>query len=217
MTSCAECLSALSTSSVSQLGSGSAVALHCATCADCARVAEDIRYAEYRLATALNEMRSGTDPQFVAAAAADESELWRRKRIGRLLRLGLAAAVLVTGWFAVVEVLPNTGFFQESPGAVETKTYELACLTPEAASDLVTPYLQSNGSAVYIHPNPRAITMRGRHRELEYAISQLIRFDNRRLCELPGSGSNTPESGDLPISSPPPGADDALPGASLRR
>ncbi|HVF39374.1 MAG TPA: hypothetical protein VM939_05690, partial [Gemmatimonadaceae bacterium] len=84
-------------------------------------------------------------------------------------------------------------------------------------SDLVTPYLQSNGSAVYIHPNPRAITMRGRHRELEYAISQLIRFDNRRLCEVPGSGLNAPESGDIPTSSPPPDADNVLPGTLPRR
>ena len=86
MTTCAECLSAMSTSRVSDLEPGSSIALHCATCADCSRVAEEVRYAEHRLATALNEQRSGLDSSDLTVAAMKGSERLRRLRVVQALR-----------------------------------------------------------------------------------------------------------------------------------
>jgi len=200
MTTCAECLSAISTSSLSQLGPGSAVAVHCETCAECSRTAYELRYAEYRLAAALNDMKPRTEPMEIADTAVNDSELLRRKKIGKLLRVGLAAALVVTAWVGVDQLGPRLQRGLGSPGEIETETMELSCLTPAQASELVTPYLRSNGAAVYLHEQPRAITMRGIHRELEQARSQLIHFEYPPGCSLPASatGSGAANPSDVP-------------------
>ncbi|MBA2707963.1 MAG: hypothetical protein H0U59_09190 [Gemmatimonadaceae bacterium] len=201
MTTCAECLSAISTSSLSQLGPGSEVAVHCETCGDCSRTAYELRYAEYRLAAALNEMKPRTGPVQIADTAQIDSELLRRRRIGKLLRLGLAAALVVTAWVGVEQLGPRLQ--RGSPGEIETETMELSCLTPTQASELVTPYLRSNGAAVYLHEQPRAITMRGIHRELEQARSQLIHFEHPPGCSLPANpGSGAADASDPPRETP---------------
>lgn len=193
MTTCAECLSTMSTSRVSDLEPGSAVALHCATCANCWGVAEEVRYAEYRLATALNEQRSGMDSSEVTVAAIKGSERLRRSRIARRLRIALIVAGCGV-FFVFMERMrgtPNPRSLDNLPAipdaivddhGIATRTIMLQCLTPEQAMALATPYLRSN-AVVYSVPGISAITVRGPREEFRRAVSAIDEFDVQ--CQLP--------------------------------
>ena len=187
MNTCAECLTALSTARVADIRPGSAIALHCYTCPDCNRVADEVRYAEYRLAASLNEaMPSAGGPELAAWALA-ESERVRRRRIARWIRGVLA--VIALGLFGTAYEA-----FREDEGDrrqhLITETVELGCLTEQAAAELVTPYLRQNGSAVYGSGGLRAITMRGRVEEVLEARMVLERLDKTGECAV--SPATTP-------------------------
>ena len=174
MTNCAECLSAMSTSRLSDVEPGSAIALHCATCANCSRVAEEVRYAEYRLATALNEQRSAMDPSDLTVAAMKGSERLRRLRVGRWIQ----SALLVAGCYVFFVFMEqrtkvDTGPLDPAlPGAlvdadgIATRTVTLRCITPEQAIALATPYLRSK-AAVYTVPGIPAVIVRGKREEFQ--------------------------------------------------
>ena len=192
MTTCAECLTTMSTSRVSDLEPGSAVALHCATCANCTRVAEEVRYAEYRLATALNEQRSAMNSSDVTVAAINGSERLRRSRIARRLQIALiVAGCYVFYVFMEQRTQPNLRALDNLPAIPEavvdahgiaTRTMTLQCITPDQAIALATPYLRSE-AAVYPVPGISAITVRGKREEFRRAVSAIEQFDV--TCQLP--------------------------------
>lgn len=190
MTTCAECLSTMSTSRVSDIQPGSAVALHCATCADCSRVAEEVHYAEYRLATALNEQRSGLDSSDLTTAAMKGSERLRRLRVGRWIQ----GALIVAGcyvFFVFMEQRTNgdsppldpavPGAAVDAEGIV-TRTITLKCLSPEQATSVATPYLRSK-AAIYPIAGFPAIVVRGKREEFQRAISAIDQLET--ACQLP--------------------------------
>jgi len=186
----------MSTSRVSDLEPGSAVALHCATCANCSRVAEEVRYAEYRLATALNVQRSGMDSSEVTVAALKGSERLRRSRIARRIQIALVVAGCYV-FYVFMEQRTKTepGLDAALPGAVvdahgiATRTITLQCITPEQAIALATPYLRSE-AAVYPVPGIPAITMRGKREEFRRAVSAIEQFDV--ACQLPRATTEPP-------------------------
>ena len=184
MNTCAECLAALSTARVADISPGSAIALHCYTCPDCNRVADEVRYAEYRLAASLNEAAPSAGGYELAAWALGESERVRRKRIARWIRGGLA--VIALGLFgAAWEAFRGDESRRQH---LITETVELRCLSPEAASELVTPYLRQSGSVVYKAGGLRAITLRGRVEEVMEAKAVVSRLDKTGECiVLPGT------------------------------
>ncbi len=192
MTTCAECLSTMSTSRVSDLEPGSAVALHCAACAECSRVAEEVRYAEYRLATALNEQWSRMDSSEVTVAAIKGSERLRRSRIARRVQIALiVAGCYVFFVFMEQRTKPDPRALDNLPAIPEavvdahgiaTRAITLQCITPEQAIALATPYLRSNG-AVYSVPGIPAITVRGKREEFLRAVNAIDQFDVQ--CQLP--------------------------------
>ena len=186
MTSCAQCLSAMGTTPLAQMGPGSLIAEHVATCARCASVAEELRYAEFRLARALDEQRSSADPAELTVAAIDGSERLRRRRIGRRVRAALmVAACGVFFVFMQVKTNSNPKSLDDSPGdnSVALKTVILQCISPEQAMALATPYLQSK-AGIWTVPNSKAITLRGRVKEMRRAISEIDKLDAE--CQLPG-------------------------------
>jgi len=202
MTTCAECLSTMSTSRVSDLEPGSAVALHCATCTNCSRVAEEVRYAEYRLAAALNEQLSGRDPSDVTVAAIKGSERLRRSRVARRIRIALIVAGCYV-FYVFMETRTNPRALDNLPAIPEavvdergiaTGTIMLQCITPEQAIALATPYLRSN-AAVYPVPGISAITVRGLRDEFQRAVSAIDQFDVQ--CQLP-----KPAPAEAPATSP---------------
>ena len=177
MTTCTECLEAIATSRLSDLHANPLVQAHCATCAQCSQVANEVSYAEKRLAMTLSELRPGVPSYGVASGAITGAERMRRRGVARWIRRGLAAfgAFLLATYFIEKRSVPPP---------LETKTVPLMCITPEAATDIVTPYLRASGSAVWSARGVRAITVRGTHVETEKVLSLLDAFE-QRYCRLP--------------------------------
>ena len=180
MTTCAECLTELATTRLSDIGQNSLVVMHCSMCEQCARIAADLRVAERQLAMSLADARPGRQSSDVAFDALEGSERRRRRNTARWIRGALGAlAGLILATFIVERRQPVP--------ALETKTVMLGCLTPEGASTLVTPYLTSRGSAAWSISGLRAITIRGAHEEIERSISQIDEIQ-AKACGVPGAG-----------------------------
>lgn len=202
MTNCSECLEALSSARVSDIAPGSTIALHCATCPQCMRVADEVRYAEYRLAASLNEARPGYRSEEVAIAAIEGSEFRRRRRIGRWVRGALALIAL--GIFGAAMAARFEGNNSVAPNLV-TETIPLRCLSAGEAAELVTPYLRSSGTAVYRADVLKTITIRGKPDEVIAAKMTIDAIDRTGVCaRLPG----TPAPAD---AAPEPATSDARP------
>lgn len=197
MTTCSECLNALSSARVSDIAPGSTIALHCATCPQCMRVADEVRYAEYRLSASLNEARPGFRSEEVAVAAVEGSELRRRRRIGRWVRGVLALIAL--GIFGAAWEARRGGNSMPAKDLV-IETIQVNCLSGKKAAQLVTPYLRSNGSVVY-HVDD-LVTIRGTRDEFVAATMALKEFDNPASCTISPPATTTPA----------PTTSDAMPG-----
>ncbi|MEO8576789.1 MAG: hypothetical protein ABI556_08825 [Gemmatimonadales bacterium] len=196
MTSCSDCLNALSSARVVDISPGSSIAIHCATCPQCMRVADEVRYAEYRLAASLSEERPRFSSEEVAIAAIDGSELRRRRRIGRWVRGVLALIAL--GIFGAAMEARFEGNNRRGKNVV-TETIPLRCLSAAQAADLVTPYLRHSGSAVYRSDEIRMITIRGTTDDVFKAKMTIDAIDQTGACaRLPGT--------------PVPATSDAVPG-----
>ncbi len=182
MTTCAECLDAISTTRLGGIRAGSSVAVHVAICAQCASVAEEVTHAERRLAEALAETRPGVSPEDLSFRVLAESERIRRKQVGRWVRGLCAAAACVTFWFFMQDV-----FVPWTDGARRTamETITLRCLTAQQASEIATPYLKSSGSAIYLAKDIHTITIRGRADEFVRAKMEVTGVDSRQQCDLP--------------------------------
>lgn len=204
MTTCSECLAEMSTVRLAAAGPGSAVSLHCAQCPECAAVAQDVAYAERRLAYALNNAQPGMLPSEVSVNAMEGSEQLRRKRVGRWVRGVLLAAGAGFLAFAANDYYMSKA---EQRGQIPMETISLRCLTPEQAIELVTPYLRSSGSAVYMTKGLHVITMRGRVDEFLSAKNQLRYRDAPGQCSLPGPATAPQPDATIPPASGTPGKD----------
>ena len=180
MTTCAECLTELATARLSSIGQNALIVSHCSTCEQCARIAADLRVAERQLAVSLEEARPVRQSSDVASDALERSERLRRRTTARWFRGALGIlGLLILGTFIVEKRQP--------PPALETKTITLNCLTPDAATALVTPYLRAKGSAVWSISGVRAITIRGAHVEIEQSISEMDAIESKS-CAVPDPG-----------------------------
>jgi hypothetical protein len=157
---------------------------HAASCESCARIAADLRYAEYRLALALADVKPSTPLDTLTDDAIAGSQRLRRRTAARLFRAALIAiaAVVAVTWFDVY--IAHRG---EDPTI--TKTVLLNCLVPVDAIEVATPWLRASGSAAYRNGSLKVITLRGRTAEVHAAGQAIAEMDFR--CQLPGSGSNS--------------------------
>ena len=168
------------------MGPGSAVALHCATCPVCTRVADEVRYAEYRLSASLNDLPPRISSQEVAVAAIDGSERLRRQRVGRWIRVVLGAAAL-----AVFAVFWETARNAREDRNLLTETITLRCVSASQAAQLVTPYLRANGSAVYHADELRTITIRGTSEQMASAKMVIDEIEGG-ICKIPSASTPGP-------------------------
>jgi len=182
MTTCAECLTALSTMRLSEIGRGSPIEQHYSTCENCSRVAADLQYAEHKLAPALSELGSAMPPSVVAEEAITGAEKVRRKNTAKWFRRALAA---VAGVILSTYIMDNRNAAPKSD--LVTQMVIPKCTNPDDAMAIVTPFLNSKGSAVYKGVNAKFITIRGVHREVETAISRLDEYESK-FCTLPEPG-----------------------------
>jgi hypothetical protein len=189
MTTCAECLATLATDPVSSIPPGSDLALHSAVCPDCARTLEELRYAERQLRTGLASSTPSRDYVQAAMGPLDPWERLNRKRIGRRIRfaLFLLTACFVGGLVLSRRVLSRSTGPSQPPDGVMMETIALNCLTPSQASELVTPYLRSSGSAVYSQRELGTITIRGIRDEFIAAKTEIERFDSPDRCSIPAT------------------------------
>jgi len=164
---------------LTDMRAGSPVALHCASCSDCASVAQEIGYAERRLAASLAEARPGFTPEELAFSALNQSERLRRKTVGRWVSGLLAAAGCVTFWFFMQNV-----FVPWTDGSNRTamETITLRCLTADQASTLATRYLKWGGSKIYF-TDIHTITLKGRADDLVRARAEIAGVDNKVMCK----------------------------------
>ena len=182
MTSCAECLTILSTARLSELGQSAVIAEHCGTCERCAAVAAEIRFAEQRLALRLAESRPVSPAYRVASEAVTGADKFRRRQAARLFRGVLGAF----GLFLLTTYIKEEWWDRRGPEPV-TRTISPKCMKPEAAVSVVSPFLRSDRPAAYVSIGFPAITIRGRESEVMQAIAQLDAFEEK-FCGLPGAG-----------------------------
>jgi hypothetical protein len=179
MTSCAECLTILSTARLSELGQSAAIAEHCGTCERCAAVAAEIRFAEQRLALRLAESRPLSLSYQVASDAVTGSDKLRRRQTARLFR-GVVGAF---GLFLLGTYIKEQWWDRRGPAPI-TRTIAPKCMKPEEAVSVVSPFLHSDRPAAYTSIGFPAITIRGRESEVLEAIAQLDAFE-AKFCNLP--------------------------------
>ena len=195
MTSCTECLTVLSTARLGDLKLEPAVLEHCTTCPTCSEIAAQVQFAEQRLATTLAGLTPVTASHVVASQAMTGSDRLRRLTAARIFRGALAAfGLLLLGTYVKEEV------FERRWPTVISKTVFLKCATPQAAVEIVSPVLRSDGASVVIPPGVRALRIQGVSSEVYSAITELDVFESR-VCALPENrGVQTPPnpSGETP-------------------
>jgi hypothetical protein len=174
---CEDCLSALATESLREIGPDSPVMQHCATCPECARLTTMLRDREYETATLLNGLPPMSNPLTVAEAAIGTA---RRRRFGQVAVMASGAALIVTIWIsAATTIIPALNRADARIlSTLRTETMQLTCLSPKQAGDIISPYVRSNGSAYYLPSSGiSAITVRGTLGELEKSRNLIREFE----------------------------------------
>jgi len=177
---CNECLEELSTTSLREIPSDSAVMRHCATCPDCARLTTQLREREYDTASVLNNLPPMTSAIGISASAASLS---KRRRVGRVVVVlsGVASALIIwaVGATMVVPAMFRSGVMGSPAGGLHTETIHLACLSAEQAADIIHPYVRSRGSTYYTPTSGiHAITVRGTSVEIARSQELIGEFEN---------------------------------------
>ena len=194
MTTCAECLTILSTARLAELGKNSVIAEHCGSCERCAVVAAEIRFAEQRLALTLGEARPRSPSYQVAGEAITGSERTRRRAAARLFR----AVVGTFGILLLGSYLKEEWWDRRRP-PLTTATLALKCMTSEQAMTVVVPLLRSSGTRAYPQPGFPALTVRGPDREVMQATAALDAFQSRFCGVAPAAvGAPANPSGEIP-------------------
>jgi len=194
MTTCAECLSALSTTRLSEIPRDSQVAAHVATCPSCSRLVTDMKYADERLALALDSSLPQTPPAQIADnAMISQAELEDRRSVAKWFRRGLAVAA---GVLAVMFFRTDTGKYLIGADDFERQTIQLHCISSEDALSLATPYLRSSKGRIYRAGDLRMVTVQGQAQEVEAVLTQIERAEHQvAQCALPAPGvTNTGEA-----------------------
>jgi len=184
---CEDCLSALATESLREMGPDSPVMRHCANCPECARLTTMLREREYETATVLNSLPPRSNPLSVAETAVRTAQ---RRRLGQVAVLATGAALAVTIWIAAATtIIPALNRADARIAtSLRTETMQLACLSPKQAGDIISPYVRSNGSAYYLPSSGiSAITVRGTLGELERSRNLIREFENdpAAACRVP--------------------------------
>lgn len=196
MTTCAECLSVLSTTRLADIPHDSAVSAHVATCPNCSRLVTEMQYAERRLATSLESSIPITPPAVLAATAMTASEVEQRKSIARWFRRGLAFAAAI---LFVAFLRSDTGRYMIGEDDFQRQTIVLKCISSESALELATPYLRSNKGRIYRAGDLNMVTVQGKAAEVNDALSQIERAERESAkCRLPGAAPVVSPSGETP-------------------
>jgi type II secretory pathway component GspD/PulD (secretin) len=174
---CNEYLGLLTTLPLDDLSYGQARE-HALTCADCDRITRAVAARERNMRLAFGDLRSSTMAGEVAAQSLETS---RRRRVARYFEaaLGVAMVAFLAG-FVMLRRGPVPVLVPDR-AAVMTETFQLQCLSPEQAANVVRPYI-SPGSAIIIPPViPSMIRVQGSPAEIERVRSMIDQWDNAQV------------------------------------
>lgn len=189
MTTCAECLSVLSTTRLADIPRNSPVSAHIETCPNCSRLVTEMQVAERRLAVSLDSSIPNMPPTLVAANAITGSELEHRQSVARWVRRALAFA---TGLLVVAFLRSDTGKYMTGADDFQRQSIQIDCLTAASAMDLATPFLRSSHSKVYSSPDRKLITVQGKAQEVAQALAKIELMERMNGCLLPRTRAPEP-------------------------
>lgn len=186
MTTCAECLSVLTTTRLSDIPRDSSVSQHVATCPTCSRLVTDMMYADQKLALTLDSSIPHTPPDTVASnAILTETELEDRRSVAKWFRGGLVAVAVLVG---LIFFRSDVGKYVSGNDDITQQTIVLKCISSQAAMDLAIPYLRSNKARIYRAGDLSMVTVRGHAQEVETALSQIERAErDAPQCQAPAT------------------------------
>ena len=189
MTTCAECLSVLSTTRLADVPQNSAIASHIETCPNCSRLVTEMQVAERSLALSLDSSIPNMPPSVVAANAITGSELEHRKSVARWVRRALAFA---TGILVVAFLRSDTGKYMTGADDFQRQSIQIDCLTAASAMDYATPFLKSTHSKIYSSPDRKLITVQGKAQEVSQALAKIELMERMNGCSLPRTKTSEP-------------------------
>ena len=189
MITCQECINALSTTRLSDIRSGSPVAMHYATCEACSRTVRELYLAERELASALDYFRPANSPEHVSERAIDTTYR-RRRRIARAVRALLVFMGIGVSAIAL-ELIVGDG------DSIHAERIPLRCIMPSQAAGIAESYMGSGGKIETSDAN-HSIYLEGSPGEVAEALAQISVADNSPVC------STTPpdDTEDASVTSP---------------
>jgi hypothetical protein len=146
---CDDYLSMLATLPVAELAYGRARE-HAAGCRDCDRVTRVVAEREQNMLTAFDELQPSVPAAQTAATALMRS---RRRKVGRYYERGLGIAMVAT----VVLYVTISRIAPAPPTSRVSETFQLQCLSPEQAAEVLRPHLQATALISFRPSSPLGV------------------------------------------------------------
>jgi hypothetical protein len=168
---CDSYLSLLATMPVEELTYGAAHE-HAANCRECDRVTRVVAERECSMLMAFGDLYLSVPPGEIAARALVMS---RRRTVALYYRIGLG--------FAMAAIILYMVMSRRAPAlslsASVSETFQLQCLSPEQAAEVLRPRIQSTGRITFQANSPLGIIkVEASPEDVERARSVLERYDN---------------------------------------
>jgi hypothetical protein len=167
---CDNYLSMLATLPVEELAYGGARE-HAVNCRECDRVTRVVAERERNMLMAFGDLYLSVPPGEIAARALVIS---RRRKAALHYRIGLAVAMALSIFYMIMSRWAPA----PSPNASVSETFQLQCLSPEQAAEVLRPHIQAAGRVSFQANSPLAIIkVEASPEAMERARSVLARYD----------------------------------------
>ena len=170
---CDDYLAMLATLPVDELEYGRARE-HAAGCRDCDRVTRVVAERERNLRLAFGDLHSSVPAVQVAAGAVDHAN---RRRVARYYQIGLGITGAATALYMLVmaRAVPSP-----PPTARVSETFQLQCVSPAQAVELLRPHIHLPTSRFVFRDNaPRAgLTVETSPEDMAKARMMIDHYDN---------------------------------------
>ena len=169
---CDDYLAMLATLPVDELAYGRARE-HAAGCRHCDRVTRVVAEREQNMLMAFGELRPSVPAAQTAATALMRSH---RRKVGRYYQRGLGIAMVATVLLYVTMARMTPA---PAPGARVSETFQLDCLSPEQAAEVLRPRIEPT-ALISFRPGPAlgVISVEASREEIAVARSVLERYDS---------------------------------------
>ena len=176
---CDDYLSMLATLPVDELAYGRARD-HAARCRDCDRVTRVVAEREQNMRTAFDALQPSVPAAQTAATALMRA---RRRRVGRYYERALAIAMVATVilYWTMLRTAPAP-----PPSARISETFQLRCLSPAQAAEVLRPRIQPTALISFRPSSPLGvISVEASREEIGMVRSVLGRHDSPAEAQCP--------------------------------